>query len=522
MPSIDINDLGSIGVIKDVPAHMLPPEAWSLGENVRIIDDSIGRIGGQTQVFGTPTVTPQFLVAVNAPAQQLWVYTSLTKAYVTDGITHTNITRQTAGVDVNYTAGAGQNWNSTFIGGILILNNGSDVPQFWATPTVATKLADLTNWPATLRARVLRSFGPYLIALNTTLGGANAPHNMRWSHPADPGAVPSSWDITDPTVDAGSIDFPDVESGIILDGLPLQGRFYVYKENSVWRVRAVGGRFIFDQDAFLETIGLLCSRAVAVTGDGKRHIFMGQDNMWLHDGNNAIAILDKKHKRALFGSIDVTSFATSFFTIYPLRDEAWFCYPETGNTFPNRAIIVNYKTGQVTEGDCNWRHSATGIIQTSDAELWSTASGDWDSDTKAWSTAERRKVVLVNTADVKFQLMDDGTTRDGTVFTGTVQRTGLGLIGRKRNGEWIEDFTQRKLVTRVWPKASGGTFSIRVGSSERPDGAVVWNSSQTFDPSTQQYVDVCVEGPAIAIEYSGQTPFKIDGYKIELELTGNF
>jgi len=749
MPSIDINDLGSIGVIKDVPAHMLPPEAWSLGENVRVIDDSIGRVGGYTQVFGLPIieedivdpflvallhfegadasttftdssasphtftanagaeidtaqfvfgassgrfnglganitgdgssafafgtgdfnvdfqvrfntvsgipqiiydsrptatngfyptiyangdkltyltnssdrisgttslvantqyhvaltrsgpstrlfldgvqegstyldsntyingtsrpmigadgtngtapfdgwidelrvkkgeaiwtadftpptsayttlttqqvgVTPEFLVAVTTPVTQLWVYTSLEKAVVTDGVVHTDITRQTLGLDVDYTASTGQSWNSTFIGGILILNNGSDIPQFWATPETTTKLADLTNWPSTLRARVVRSFGPYLIALNTTVSGTNQPHNMRWSHPADPGTVPSSWDITDPTKDAGSIDFPDVESGIILDGLPLQGRFYVYKENSVWRVRAVGGRFIFDQDAFLETIGLLCTRGVAVTGDGKRHIFMGQDDMWLHDGNNAVSVLDKRHKRALFNTMDVTNFSTSFFTIYPLRDEAWFCYPETGNSFPNRAMIVNYKSGRITEGDCNWRHSAAGVLQASDTELWSTITGSWESDTAAWSTAQRRRVVLVRTDASEFAAMDDGTTRDGVEFTGTLQRTGLGIIGRKRNGDWIEDFQQRKLVTRIWPKMSGGIVSIRVGSSQRPDGSVTWSPAQDFDPITQLYADFCVEGAAIALEFSGTTPFKIDGYKIDLELTGNF
>lgn len=522
MPTVDINDLGSVGVIKDQPAYQLPPEAWSLGENVRIIDESIGRIGGYTQIFGTPTVTPHFLLPVNTPAAQLWIYTSLTKAYVTDGTTHSNITRSSGGSDTDYTAATGQAWNATILGGVPILNNGSDLPQFWAPQTTATRLQDLTNFPSTMRSRVIRAFGPYLFALNNTISSSNDPHNIRWSHPADPGNIPSSWDITDPTVDAGSINLPDVESGIILDGLPLQGRFYVYKENSVWRLRGVGGRFIFEEDAFLETIGLLCTRGVAVTGDGKRHIFMGQDDMWLHDGNNAVAILSKKHKRTLFSAIDVTNFMTSFYTIFPLRDEAWFCYPETGNSFPNRAMIVNYKTGQITEGDCNWRHSAPGVTMTSDTELWSTASGDWDSDTSAWSTAARRKVVLVNTAAIKFFLMDDGTTRDGTSFTGTVQRTGLGIIGRKRGGEWIEDFEQRKLVTRIWPKVTGGAVSVRVGSAARPEGAVTWSVAQTFDPSTQLYLDVLTEGAAIAIEFSGTTPFKIDGYKIDMNLTGKF
>lgn len=522
MPSIDINDVGAVGLIKDQPPHELVPEAWNFLNNVRIVEDSVARLGGYTQVFGTPTVQPHFLVGVASLTGQLWVYTSTSKAYVTDGVTHTNITRSSAGNDVNYTAGAGQDWNSTFIGGILILNNGSDVPQYWATSSSAVRLADLTNWPSFLRARVVRSFGPYLMALNITASGVSQPHNVRWSHPADPGTIPSSWDITDPTVDAGSVDLPDIESGIILDGLPLQGRFYVYKENSVWRFRGVGGRFIFEQDAFLETTGLLCSRALAVTGDGKRHIFASQDDIVLHDGNGMRSLLDKRLKRTLFGAIDVANYRTSFMMIYPLKNEAWFCYPETGNSFPNRAIIYNYLNDRITEGDCDWRAASQGVIQTSDSETWNSTSGTWDEDLQAWSNSARRKVVLARTAVSEFALLDDGTTRDGVVFTGTLQRTGLGIIGRKRTGEWIEDFQQRKLVTRLWPKVSGGAVSIRVGSHAVPDGAITWSAAQVFDPATQLFVDFIVEGAAIALEISGTTPFKVDGYKIEMELTGNF
>jgi len=520
MPSIDINDVGAIGVIRDQPSHELVPEAWNFLNNVRIIENSIGRLGGYTQVFGTVPQAPQHLAGVRRGNEQLWLYFSLTGAFAADS-TNSNFTTVTRSSSV-YAAAVGADWNSTFLGGITIANNGTDLPQYWPTASTSVLLADLPNWPSFLRAKVIRSFGPYLMAMNLTASGVTQPHDVRWSHPADPGAVPTSWDITDPTVDAGQVTLPDIESGGIVDGLPLQGRFYVYKENSVWRFRATGGRFVFDQDAFLETIGLLCARALAVTGDGKRHIFASQDDIMLHDGNGARSVLDKKLKRTLFGSIDVTNYRNSFMMIHPLRGEAWFCYPETGNSFPNRAIIYNYESDRISEGDCDWRHWAPGVIQTSDAETWNSTSGTWDEDTGLWSNSDRRKIVLVRTAVNEFALLDTGATRDGTVFTGTLQRTGLGIIGRKRNGDWIEDFQQRKLVTRLWPKVSGGAVSIRIGSHQVPDGAVTWSAAKTFDPSVQRYVDFVVEGPAIALEISGTTPFKIDGYKIEMELTGNF
>src|SRR3954470_581802 len=128
--SIEIDDIAKYGVIRDTPAHQLPPEAWTLGENVRFNDESISRLSGETAVFGTPTVAPygsQFIATTGIP---YWIYLGLNKAYVWDGTTHTNITRQTAGVDVNYNATGALDWNTTILGGIPIQNNGIDVPQY--------------------------------------------------------------------------------------------------------------------------------------------------------------------------------------------------------------------------------------------------------------------------------------------------------------------------------------------------------------------------------------------------------
>jgi hypothetical protein len=106
---------------------------------------------------------------------------------------------------------------------------------------------------------VIRAFGPFLVAINLTISGTQFPHRLRWSHPAAPGSLPTSWDVTDPTVDAGEIDFPDVQSGLLTDILPLGPTMFVYKDSSVWKMRFTGGQQIFDfgQSAWLNTAGLL-------------------------------------------------------------------------------------------------------------------------------------------------------------------------------------------------------------------------------------------------------------------------
>lgn len=524
MPIIEINDLANYGVIRDTEAYMLPPEALTLGNNVRVRDGGLERIQGETQVFGTPGVAPHFALPVANSAQTFWLYTSLTKGYVYDGNTHTNITRQSVGVDVNYTASHTREWNGTLLGGVPILNNGVDVPQFWsAALNVATKLADLTNWDSNHRAKLFRSFQNHLIGFNVTKSGTAYPHMVKWSHATDPGSVPSSWDETDPTVDAGENDLADVNAGVIMEALPLRGHMYIYKEASTHRMSYIGGSFIFDFDSFLETSGILAPRCVAITPDGTRQVVAAQDDILVHNGNSAESILDKRFKRYLFNQIDTDNYLNCFTWVNPLTNEVGFAYPESGQTNPNRALVWNYREGQfgaLTERDVAFRNVATGVIESAVGTTWASITGTWSDQNTPWSILSRRKPVALHTDATKFAEMDSGATILGTAITGTMQRVALGVEGRKRGGEWIVNFTNRKVLRRVWLKLEGGPVNVRIGFQERPDAAVSWSAVKTFDPTTQRYVDVIGSGVAVAIEISASVFWRLVGYSIEGEISG--
>ena len=59
-----------------------------------------------------------------------------------------NVTRSSGA----YSATADENWTSTIIGGVLVLTNRYDKPQYWAltlgVPLSATLMQDLSNWPS--------------------------------------------------------------------------------------------------------------------------------------------------------------------------------------------------------------------------------------------------------------------------------------------------------------------------------------------------------------------------------------
>jgi hypothetical protein len=523
MPTIEINDLGSIGLIRDQEGYMLPPEAWTLASNMRVSAEGIERLDGQTQIFGTPTVAPHFALPVQSSSQTYWLYVSLTEAHVWDGSVHTEITRLSG----DYNAGQTRNWNGTLLGGVPILNNGVDAPQYWPALNTASELADLVDWPASTTAKVLRAFGPHLFALGLTVSGTEYPHMVRWSHPADPGTIPSSWDVTDATVDAGQTDLPDVNAGVIKDGLPLRGNLFIYKEASTWIVRFIGGLFIFDFDTFLETSGILAPRCVTITGDGTRHVVATQDDLIVHNGNSAESILTRRYKNYFASNIDTDNYVNSFVFTNPFRDEVVFCYPESGQTNPNRALIWNYregKLGALTEADVNYRNAATGIIEAAAGTLWSTTSTTWTTETNPWASSQggRRRVVVCGTDQTKFFEWDSGETNDGVSYLGLLRRDGLALIGKKRNGEPIVDFTARKFVRRVWIKAAGGPIDVRVGFQELVDGEVVWSPVVSFDPTTQLWVDVVGSGKAIGVQFSASVHFRIRGYSLEGNVVGTF
>lgn len=556
---IDINDLAKIGVIQDEPSYQLEPEAWSLGNNMRILDGGMRRLFGWAPIFGSFSTggnyatetgidtyvdesgnniyitevvipgladTPYFLMFVSSVSQPWWLWASLTDMWVWDGTQNVNISKALGA----YHATGSKDINGTILGGIPIINTGNDTPQAWigGQPSLppysdSLKMSDVTAWPTNYKTRVMRAFGPFLLAMNITTAVQNYPHRMLWSTEAAPGTLPPTWDVSDTTKDAGQTDLPDADSGIILDGLGLQGNFYIYKEAAVWRVQFIGGRFVFSFQSFLDSVGLLCTRAVCLTGSGQNHVFVSQDDMLIHNGNTATPLLDRRFKRYLFNQIDTTNYQNSFMMNNPLYDECWFCYPSTGMTLPNRALIYNWRHNVFTEADVDFQCSGIGQTSVITTGTWIDAQIPWSIDPAAWATSQRRRTVIGNSVTKKIHLLDSGALRDGQPFVGTLQRTGLSIIGKKRTGEWIVDFQRRKQVNRVWPKVFIGPVNVRVGYQDLVNGPIRWNAPQLFDPKLQIFSDGTLgSGRSVSVEFSAPNDFRLDGYKLDVAALGMY
>lgn len=513
MAILSIKNPGEFGVINDIPMHELPPNAWSSGRNVRIENGYVKKQKGQSSVYPTVQVSPYWVMPVQVGSTYYWVYGGLTKTYQTDQSTHTEITKSAT----TYAATALIRWNGGVLNGIVIANNSVDNPQQWTGTGLMT---DLANWPANTKAKVIRPFLYHLVALDVTESSTRYPRMVRWSHPADPGAVPSSWDYTDTTKDAGRIELSET-NGFCVDCLPLRNVNVIYKEDSVFGMQFVGGQSVFRFFPMFMEFGIF-SRDCMMEFYGK-HVVLGKDDITIHDGQSMKSIVDARHRKWIQGKLATAgSFSENAFVCANYQNsEMLFCLPETsaanGCTL---ALVWNWRDNTFGMRDLpGIYHANNGLITpTTTATQWNTDTQSWDNDPTTWdeltySNAANKLLMASPGSTPKLYLFDDTEKFDGTGMTSYIERTGLSLTGSQ----------SVNLVTRIWPRMettpTDTTVNVYVGSQMTAADTIVWNGPYAFNPSTQQYVDCLVSARyhGIRFESTGDISWKLNGYDIEFE-----
>lgn len=342
---IPVTGLDQLGFLYDRKPYTLPPNAWSDVKNVRFLDGSVYTTYGHQAVLGVPQVPSYYLHTTrDLSLLPIFAYAGLAEIWATDGTTHQEITRAAG----DYTGTENDLWQAFDFGGISIFNNGVDVPQAWIGRQLSQQLVDLANWPATARARVLRGFRRFIFAFDVTKSGVRYPQLVKWSHEADPGLVPSTWDETDETKDAGEYPLIDT-SGEIIDALPLSDAMVIYKSDAVYFAQYIGGTFIFNLPLAFRGFGALAQRCIGEWR--KKHVVVFEDNVFLNDGFKFESLLQERSRRWFASRIDSTNAFRTFLAINESEDEAWICFPETGETFPNLALCVNLHTGAAAPRD---------------------------------------------------------------------------------------------------------------------------------------------------------------------------
>lgn len=513
MSLVRVPEVGKFGVNKDLSAHELPVNVWTAANNIRFVDGMAAQVAGYKHLYPTAAVTPFHVLPVDVLGVRTWIYAGANKLYtVINGATHTNITRQTASVDVDYNA-VRNSWTSSVLGGIPILNNGSDAPQQWLLTGKATAL---TNWPANTLAKAMRVYKNSLVALNVTKAGTNYPYMVKWSHSAVAGTVPSTWDTTDATKDAGEYDLSEGYD-IIIDGMPLRDSLIIYKQSSIWRMDYTGGVLVYKFQKIISNMGMM-ARNCAVEINGQHFVFSNSDCI-IHDGQTAISVLDKQTKRDMFTQIDATRADQCFVFVNHQYNEVFACYPSLGSTSCNKAMVWNYTDKTVSFRDMPaLNHAASGPVDDFSALTWNTVIGTWNNAANVWGNASaslNRTLSVMASDAAKLYLLDASLSFDGVAITSLLERRGLSL-GEPESV---------KLVRGIRPRIYGsGTVNVSIGYGDTPYAEPVYNQAVAFTIGTTVAVDTMCSGRYIAIKFSNgtSTNWRLDSYDIDVQKAGNW
>ena len=388
----------------------------------------------------------------------------------------------------------------------------------------ATHLDDAPVFVST-ECNSLRSFRSFLVALNITKAGTGFPRLVKWSTEAATQAVPTSWDETSATVDAGEYELADTR-GAILDGLPLRDTFMIYKEDSIYSMSYVGTPFIFSFRQLSPSVGVLTKNCVAEFDGG--HFFFGNGDIYINDGQKVTSILPHKIRDYVFNFIDGAQYKKSFVVADYGNTEMWACFPTAENTSNqcNKAVVWNWTNQAFTLRDIpDLSHIGYGSIADPNAfttwaaaiPTWSAALGSWS---QTWST-EENVLVMASLTDTKLYRNASGNKEDTALMNSYIQRTGMSTTAQN-----VPDQTTVKRIKAIYPKmevtGSANTVNVYVGTQMSTEEAVSWTSAYTFNPDTQSKVSVRAAGKLYGVKFesTGDFDWRLDGYTIELDDAG--
>ena len=513
MTLVRVGQVGQFGVNKDLSLHELPPAIWTDANNIRFADGCAQQVSGYKDLYASPSFAPYYLLPLTVGSTTHWIYAGAVKlSSVVDGPTHTD--RRKAATDYSTT---GRNaWTGCTLSGWAILHNNIDTPQSWNG--VAGTFIDLVNWTATTTCKAIRTYKNSLVALNVTVGGTNYPQRVKWSHPADPGTLPTSWDVTDATKDAGWTDLAD--GSAIVDGLALRSSFMIYTKDSVWRMDFTGGAFVYSFNKVLGASGAM-SRNCIVEIDGQHFVLTGSDCI-IHDGQTSTSVLDKQTRKYLFAQIEPAYSDLCFVVVDRLFSEVHVCYPRLGSTICDRSMVWNWIDKTVSFRDTpSINHAASGPVDDSGTSgTFTGSSGTIDAQTGAFdanSSSLKRSVVVYAANASKLYLLDSGTSFAGTAVNSYIERAGMSLGSPEK----------MKLVKGIRPRIYGDTgltVQVYVGSSDDPYGAITYGSAIPFTIGTSVRCDTFCTGRYLAVKFAtgSALSWRLDSYDIEVEESGGW
>jgi len=524
---IDVTPAGQYGVVKDPMPRELPINAWTNARNVVFRDGAAVKSKGEIEVYSPTAVKPYYLIPFVTPVHQFWLYCGLSAIYVHDGSSATDLSKVGG-----YNATVGEKWTGGVLSGVVVVSNPNDNPQYWGGDT-GVKFADLTNWPpsgvTTMRCRVLRPHLNQLIVGDVTKDSTRYPQLVKWSSVADPGTLPDSWDETDPTKLTGEKDLADTP-GHVVDMMSMGQVNVVYKEDAVVAMTYVGRTFVYNFEYLSRAFGIFAPHCVTQVYSPIRQIALGYDDVVQVEGRSIKSILRGKLRQWLFNTVDNDNLKASFVVANDETQEVWVCFPESGESECTLALVYNVREDKWGVRELSSVvHAARGVLDTGASPSFIDGMTTTVIDEMMTIIDEReynptiRRLVQASAANSKLLMAEYGEQMNGADMSCSLERTEIGYV-LDRYGNLLRDATSWKLLKRIMPRFTGtGTVQVYVGGQSEAGGSITWHGPWSFEIGVDESIPVWIPSyrlHSIRFESSGNQAWKLEGYLLELELTG--
>jgi hypothetical protein len=362
-----------------------------------------------------------------------------------------------------------------------------------------------------------------MIAMDYTNGsGTSYPRLVKWSTGSSFNAVPTSWDETDATLDAGEYELADT-SGRVIDGAELRDTFVIYKEDSIWGMQFVGPPFVFRFYKISETTGALSRRCMVEINNG--HFVFGVNDCYINDGQNLTSILNQRMRREVFNNLNTTNFERCFVVPYFQKSEVWACYPDRTADFANKALVWNWTDNSIGIRDLpDIAFAHAGAVPTimggGDSSSW-VGGGTWDDQIGAWDSTltydiTETKLMMASPGGTggsgQIYLADSGNKEDTENMTSNVIRESL----------FFDSIDTVKFCRGVRLNMDGGPVNVYVGRQMSPNESTTWEGPFSFDPSTEYKINCRVTGRllGIKVESTADVAWRLNSYDMDVVPAG--
>ena len=82
MALIPVDNVGQVGIVKDINPWQLPPNVWSDGNNVRAEHGAILKSPGYSEVMSPCPIVPLYITNLNTAADNYWIVAGTSEIHV--------------------------------------------------------------------------------------------------------------------------------------------------------------------------------------------------------------------------------------------------------------------------------------------------------------------------------------------------------------------------------------------------------------------------------------------------------